>query len=195
MIYELDKETINFICKKKISFNQFAICLLINARDTAGIIQIQEELGFIGDRLIKKGDRTYINELDDLIDRGFILNHEIDKKDFYALDNFVVTPEFTTGFLGDIDEMCKELWSEYPSTINIRGAEYPTKACDYDEFCKVYIKAIKSSIKTHNEIIAKLKKFKSSHNNYAEMKIMNFVGSRHWENLQNESSKPKIRLY
>lgn len=193
MIYEVDKETVEFICKKKISFNQFVMCLLINAKDTRSIIQIQEELGPIGNRLINKGGNTYINELDDLIERGFILNHEIDKRDPYALDNFVVTPKFTTGFLGDQDEMCNELWTEYPPTINIQGSEYPTKVCDKEEFCEKYIKAIKGNVSLHKEIIAKLRIYKSG-NQYAQMKLMNFVGSRHWENL-NGATKPKTRTY
>ena len=48
MLYEIDNETIDFLCEHKLTLNQFAICLLIHKKDTATMIRINTEIGKIG---------------------------------------------------------------------------------------------------------------------------------------------------
>ena len=184
MILEIDSGTVDFLCKKKISFNQFCILLLIYRKDYNSIIKLNEATEHkLGNRLIKKGDGELINEVDDLIERDFLLNHNLIADDPYDLDNFVVTTKFTKGFLIDIEDAAKELWKEYPSFIRLGdGKEVSTTVCDYEDFEEKYYKVIQYNLKLHNEIISKLKKYKKS-NSYAEMNIMNFIGSRHWEKM------------
>jgi hypothetical protein len=198
MIYELDKETIDFICKHKITLNQFAICLLIHKKDVATILRINEEIGVVGDCMIptgvKDGKTQYKKEIVDLINRGFILNNFLDKKDPYALDNFIVTAKFTEGFLDDEVDMFTEFWELYPKSLHISGIDYPAKSTDFDDLKIKYLKAIKGSKKKHKEIISKINRHKET-NAYAVMGIEKFVGSRHWENIEDNGGKPSIRVY
>lgn len=195
MIYELDKETIDFICKHKITLNQFAICLLIHKKDTATIIRIGEEIGVVGNCMIPtgvvEGKTKYKKEIVDLLDRGFIITNFLDKNEPYALDNFILTDKFMEGFLTHETDMFTELWDEYPKFLHIQGLDYPAKSTDFDDLQVKYIKAIKSSKKKHIEILSKLRSYKET-NTYALMGIEKFVGSRHWDNMDAGSS-PKIR--
>lgn len=196
MLHELDEETIDFICKQQITFNQFAICLLIHKKNVATLLRINHEVSIIGDSRIpagkdKDGKRIYKKEIVDLIERAFIINNFLDPEDKYALDNFIVTDKFTSAFPVETI-MFEEFWSAYPKSIQVGGVEYPAKATDYDDLSSKYMKAIKGSKKKHREIIAKLEIHKET-NPYAVMNIVNFVGSRHWENMsQQEKGKSKL---
>lgn len=196
MLYEIDNETLDFLCENKLTLNQFAICLLVYKKDTATIIRISNEIGKLGDYLIpngvdEQGKKKYKKELIDLIDRGFIKLTFVDKDDRYALDNFEVTERFTKNFIKD-EDIFEEFWKEYPRFIFVNGLEYPAKSTDYEELKEKYIKAIKNSRRKHKEIIEKLKEFKST-NNYALMGIEKFVGSRQWDNLsENNKSLSKL---
>jgi hypothetical protein len=189
MLYEIDNETIDFLCKYKLTLNQFAICLLIHKKDTATMMRINNEIGIIGNYLIPngvdtQGKKRYIKEIDDLIDRNFLRLTFIDKDDKYALDNFEVTNKFTDEFIQEVD-MFEELWMEYPKFLFVNGLEFPAKSADYDELEQKYLKLIKNSKKKHKEIIDKLQQFKST-NTYAQMGIEKFIGSRQWDNITGE---------
>jgi len=189
MLYEIDNETIDFLCKHKLTLNQFAICLLIHKKDTATMIRINNEIGKIGNYLIPngvdlQGKKRYIKEIDDLIDRNFLRLTFIDKEDKYALDNFEVTTRFTDNFIQEVD-IFEEFWQEYPKFIFVNGLEFPAKSTDYDELKEKYLKIIKNSKKKHRDIIEKLKRFKVD-NQYAQMGIEKFVGSRQWDNFTDE---------
>jgi len=197
MLYEIDNETIDFLCENKLTLNQFAICLLIHKKDTATMIRINNEIGQIGNYLIPngvdpQGKKKYIKEIDDLIDRNFLRLTFIDKEDKYALDNFEVTAKFTDQFIQEID-IFEEFWQEYPKFLFVNGLEFPAKSTDYEELKEKYLKTIKNSKKKHRDIIEKLKRFKLD-NNYAQMGIEKFVGSRQWDSMI-EETKIKTRGY
>lgn len=193
MIYELDKDVIDFLCKKKISFTQFAICLLAYRKDTANIIKISEEIGKIGDCLIPLGNEKYISEIDDLIKRDYLTHDKHNKSLQYHIDNLIVTEKFLRGFIDPTQDLAQEFWDAYPKNLMINGATVPATACDYDEFAAKYLKAIKNSPKLHKEIIAKLKSVLETYP-YAQMNIMNYVGSRQWEQFDDQSVR-KARTY
>lgn len=189
MLYEIDNETIDFLCEHKLTLNQFAICLLIHKKDTATMIRINTEIGQIGNYLIPngvdtQGKKRYIKEIDDLIDRNFLRLTFIDKENKYALDNFEVTSKFTDDFIQEID-IFEELWQEYPKFIFVNGLEFPSKSTDYEELKEKYLRTIKNSKKKHKDIIVKLQQFKST-NTYAQMGIEKWIGSRQWENFTPE---------
>lgn len=192
MLHEIDNETIDFLCKHKLTLNQFAICLLIHKKDTAIMIRINNEIGTIGNYLIpngvdSQGNKKYKKEIVDLIDRDFLKLTFIDKDNKYNLDNFEVTTKFTDKFLQEAD-LFEEFWQEYPKFIYVQGLEFPAKSTDYDELKEKYLKLIKNSKKKHKEIIERLKLFKSN-NTYAQMGIEKFVGSRQWENLHSDTKQ------
>ena len=123
MLYEIDNETIDFLCEKKLTLNQFFILLLIHKKDTATMIRINTEIGKIGNYLIPMGvdlygKKRYVKEIDDLISRNFLKLNFVDKEDKYALDNFEVTSSFIDSFKKDID-MFEGLWNEYPKSSSV----------------------------------------------------------------------------
>ncbi len=194
MIYSIDKETIDFICEKGLTINQFALCLLIYHKDIAGILKYTNEVGYLGENIVINNGKK-MTEIEDLLARGFLLNQGLDRKNEYALDNFIVTEKFTKSFLLWIEDAAQELWYAYPKFLLIGGEEKPTKVCDYDEFELKYLKIINNSYKKHQEILAKLKAFTSAHK-YAIMNLMNFIGSRHWEDMPDaQQQQPKSRIY
>lgn len=200
MIGRIDKETVQFICKHKLTFQQFAICLLIYHQDIASIIQIQEENGGskIGDGLIpvkfnkQTNKMDYKHELTDLVERGYILNQNPVANEF-ILDYFKITPKFTKDFLVDVLEAPQEAWNAYPKFVLIGEKEVLAKTTDFDEFVKKYLKAINYTIKEHKiamEDIAMIKK----NSKYAPTGIEKWVGGRLWKERQGESSRPKSRI-
>ncbi len=196
MIYELDKETIDFLCKHKITFNQFSICLLIHKKNAAAIIQIGAEIGLIGDCMIpvgkdREGKPKYKTELKDLIDREFI--EIINPSHGNDLDNFKVTDKFKDGFVTNIELASEEFFETYPKSVIVNGTEFPARSCDFEEMSVAYLKAIKGSIKRHRAIIEQLQTEKQS-NPYAKMNIMKYIGGRCWEN-NTETTKVKTRGY
>jgi len=192
MILELDKETIDFLCVNKLTFNQFAICLLIHKKDVATIIRVTEEIGKMGSCLIPLGKDKYKNEMDDLIDRGYIEHNSVDKRDYYAIDNFKVNKLFTKS-LDPLVSAPEEFFSLYPSKVVVNGVEYSARSCDFDEMGEKYLQAIKHSVQRHRDVISKLTAYRER-NTYAQMNIMKFIGGREWENMEAQS-KPKVRGY
>ncbi len=190
MIYELDKETIDFICKHKLTLNQFAICLLIHKKDGATIIRLNIELGVIGDCMIpvgkgSDGKTKYKKELVDLIDREFI--ETVHPVHGYEIDNLKVTAKFTDEFITPLALAHEEFFEAYPKTIYVNGIEYPARSCDFDEMRVAYTKAIKGSVKKHKLILASLESDKQT-SQYAKVNIMNYIGGRIWENNQNTTT-------
>ncbi len=195
MIFEIDRETVKFISSKKLTFNQFAICLLIYQRDLASLIQYTTEVGHIGDCLIPigklpNGKTEYAKEIDDLVDRGFLKNTA--KNQSYDLDNFIVTTKFTKGFVDEYEFIAKEAFEAYPKHIFVNGDTFEAKTLDYDEFAKKYIQAINGSVDEHKkEVMPHILSLRKAV--YAKMKIMNYVGSRNWKG--DKVNEPKSRVY
>lgn len=194
MIYEIDKETIDVLCKKKLTPTQYFICLLIYHKDVQGVLKYTNETDIVlGDEVFWRG-KEEVRALDDLITRGFLLNTGVDTRDQYAIDNFIVTDKFTSGFLIGVEEVFKELWETYPKHLLIDNEEKPAKAVDYEETENKYLRAIQFSITKHKEVISKLKAYNKI-NKYASMNFRNFIGSRHWEDMEDHDNKqPKSRI-
>jgi len=191
MITDFDEETIDFLCTNKLTFNQFAICLLIFRDDTTTIIKITNEVNVIGDCLIPLGDGKYKTEMDDLIERRFLLRVKEDKKEPYLLDNFRVNDKLKDIFT--LNGITQEFFDAYPAKLIVNGVEYPARSCDFDELEEKYIKAIKSNLAKHKEIVRKLTASKER-SPYALTGIMKFIGARGWEEIE-ETFKAKTRGY
>lgn len=192
MITQIDKQTLDFLAKKKLTFNQFCMCLMIYHQDVVGIIKYTNEIGFITGGTVMKPDKREVNELEDLIQRGYIRHSFVDKKDYFSLDNFSVTEKFTKGFLDRFDEYAEELWKLYPKEGMISNKTFPAKSVDYDEYKDKYIGILKGDITIHELNMERLRTYIKTHQ-YAEMGIIKYIGSRHWENLTDNARK--IRLH
>lgn len=191
MITSIDKETMAFLCKKQLTFNQFCMCLLIVQDDVAQIIQYSNEVGYLTGGTVMKPDQTIINELKDLIERGFLKFTFTDKSDRYSLDNYAVTEKFTKGFLDMFPVYVKELWDKYPDKIAFsEGDKNIAKAVNYEEYEEIYTKVLKKDISVHKQVMQAVGRL----GKYAPMKIDKFIQSRHYERVEEDGSKG-IRLY
>lgn len=195
MLNKIDKETIDFICKYKLTFTQLGICILIHQQDGAAIIKVNQEVGSIGDCLIEQANGKYKTELNDLINRGYItqINTSPQLSNPYGFDNFRLVDFISRELMTPLEEAFQELIDNYPEKILVKGMEYPARACDFEELEKSYLKAIKNSVNKHKQVIARLIAYRER-NDYAEVGITKFVGGRLWESLE-VATKPKVRGY
>jgi len=194
MITAIDKETLTFLGKKKLTFNQFAMCLLLYHKDVAGVIQYTAEVGYLTGGTILNTQGKEINELDDLIERGIVQYVFRDKSDAQSLDNYSVTEKFTKGFMDRYKDAAEEFWKQYPDTFFIQGEEKRiARAVDYDEYAEKYIKIITYDFNRHlimmNNIKVQLQKSR-----YALMGIIKYITSRPYEN-QEENVTKRSRSY
>lgn len=190
MIFSIDKETIDFLCKNKLTFTQYFICLLIHKQDTTTIIRLQKEVDIIGDCLIAQGNGKYKSEFTDLVDRGFIVRiRTAPKGEPNLLDDFALTNKFREDWVDFLTLAPQEFFDAYPQHVLVNGVNFPAKGCDFDEMSQKYLKAINNSVRKHKEVITKLK----SLGEYAPINIMKFIGGRMWETV--EVSKAKSRGY
>jgi len=192
MITSIDNETLNFLCKHELTFNQFCMCLLIHERNGAKIIKYISEVGFLTGGTIVKTNNREVNELNDLVERGYIKYTWKVKHDKHHLDNYSVTEKFTKGFLDKFKEAVKELWDTYPTYMLINGQEMPYGKSDYEAFEEQYTKMLKVDISLHTTIMQDVLDNKK-YSKYAPVKLSNYLSSRLWEGKSN--AKPKIRIH
>lgn len=190
MITYIDKDTIDFLGKKKLTFNQFCICLLLHEAQhdpqsgVAKVLQYTAEVGsFLTGGSVLRTDKTKVNELEDLLDRGFIRYAFIDKSDKHSLDNYSVTDKFTKGFLDRFKLYAKELWDAYPAKMHIGGeTKDVAKVYIYEDFEEDYSKILKEDLNQHQEALRAVKELVKRTGGYAEINLRNYIGSRHWKN-------------
>lgn len=192
MITNIDKQTQDFLAKKKLTFNQFCMCLMIHHNDIVGIIKYTQEVGFLTGGTVVKPSGTEVKEFEDLIARGYImyLGNE-DRANRNELDYYKVTEKFTKGFLDNFEENARELWTTYPKEGKQGESTFVAKSVDYDEFKDKYIEIQKQDAAIHGLNMTRLKGYLKG-NKYAQMGIMKYIGSRHWENLTDDSRKIRI---
>jgi len=178
MLLKIDSETVDFVCKHKITFNQLAICLFVLRKDVTSIIKIKHNVGYIGDCLIPLTGETatHIQEMDDLVNRKFLIRKLYDKNEPYAFDTFDLNPGFKKEFRTP-EEIGEEFFNSYPKTIIVNGVELSARTCDFQEMIAAYFHAIKGGIRLHENIVNLLKE----KGGYATVGIMKYIGGRVWE--------------
>lgn len=197
MITTIDKETVIFLAKHKLTFNQYCILLLLHQRDVASIIQYTCEIGFLSGGTVIRPDRKKVNELQDLIDRNFLIHDLIDKEDIHSIENYVLTDKFLR--IMDVNAKYKqaaaEFWGKYPNIININGRESATgKSVEYDDFVDKYTEILKKDFNLHKHIMEVLTK-QTKANPYAQMGIMKYLGSKQWEGESNVQQQSQLRIH
>lgn len=194
MLTKLDKETIDLMCKYKLTLTQLGICLLIHEGDAASLIRINTEVATMGNCYLKQGDK-YVSELKDLVNRGFIIqiSKSPELSNPNAFDNFKVAEHFSKLFLEPLKNATEELLNVYPDKLFVSGNEFPAKSCVFENLEKAYLLGIKNSITKHKEVIARVTAFRER-NRYAQVGIEKFVGGRLWESLE-DLTRPKARGY
>lgn len=181
MIYNIE-EFLDFLCDKKIDANEYLLCMLLYYNDEGMIEKFKNRF-----RIFEPERGKYIKSmLENLIALGYVddFNDVRDGLKYYDVNLLMVTPKFTQEFLIDKEDAAEELWKAYPKRMFI-DRMVPARSMDYDEFVKKYNSIIKGNKKLHKKILNILENYKKSHD-YPEMGIEKFLGSRHWETLEEE---------
>jgi hypothetical protein len=171
--------------------------LLLHQRDIASIIQYTYEIGFLSGGTVIRPDRKKVNELQDLIDRNFLVHDLIDKEDIHSIENYVLTEKFLR--IIDVNAKYKqaaaEFWAKYPNIIHINGRDSATgKSVEYDDFVDKYTEILKKDFNLHKQIMEVLnKQVKASP--YAQMGIMKYLGSKQWEGESNVQQQSQLRIH
>ena len=204
MIYELDNELIDFLCKYKLTMNQFAIVLLLYKKHQGGteyneamtsIMKLSDQVGRIGNcqiktsRIDKEGNPIFINEVEDLIDRT-IVTRSFGKLHENDIDNFTLNSKLIKALGGsNTEEMFNEFWQAYPKHLLIKNAQVPAKTCDPDDLKEDYIKAIGKKLSNHLLVLEDIKRIREINNNYAQMGIAKYVASKQWEQEETNTNR------
>lgn len=173
-MFKTIREFVDLLCKLGISPNQFLICMLIHEKDVAGTIKYYEE---------NKRNRFAVLDIDWLLNNGFLLRINKKNETEYELDEFIITAKFSEEFLVDESDG-EEFWNAYPSWLFFDNSRKPAKVADKDDLIEEYLRKINHSKKKHLAIMKVLEKYVQDNKGFAAMNIKNFVGSQHWEQLE-----------
>jgi hypothetical protein len=186
MIYETDKYT-EFLCKHKVSPNQFYILWLIYTKDYKNQKLWVNEGGF----------KT--EEIDDLIKKGLIIHFNPTARQYDTRD-MMVSEVFAEEVLVEPEDAWRELFDAYPANLIVNGNKVPAKTLTYTDSLgveKTYIGYIKKNKFLHARVISAINVWKAANNGFATIKIDKFVMGRYWEEIErtDEQSSPKSRNY
>lgn len=163
---------INFLCKHKITTDQFLLLYLTFTKDMSNLYKYLHE--------VRAWDKK---DLKDLEQRGFIVN--MNKGDTSFCDMLIVQKKFYKEMWIDLDIAGEELWNTYPTHFIISGGtKVPARSCDKEKLISNYHRLIKTNMKKHNEAIDLLKIAISR--NEIKMGIEKWVGSEQWKILKEE---------
>lgn len=174
-MFENCREFVDLLCTLGISPNQFLICWLIYEKNVPATLKYYEE---------NKRNKISHADIDWLLNNGFLLRIDKSKNGVYDTDEFLTTTKFSEAFLVDDYDAGEEFWTAYPSWLFFDNSRKTAKAVDKDELIEDYLKKINNSRKTHLKVMEVVKKYASENKGYAAMNIKNFVGSKHWEQLE-----------
>ncbi len=172
-------EFTNILIKTRLTANQLYLCFLLHEKDVGNTELYRKHFGFFSTEDVKE-----------LIKKDFIFNTRSDGE-FQFID-LHSTPLFNNLVSVNAEEEGEELWREFPSWLLINGRKAPAKAISQEKLIEDYLRAIKNSKKLHREIILKVRAWKDNNNGYATMNIKNFVGSKHWETLDETEGRESI---
>lgn len=169
---------ITLLEEKKINANQFLVCWLVHFRMVAE-----------AKRLVKHNLLASREEIQDLIERGFLLQT---KRDSTSLTTLVTTALYTEDLFIDSEDAFEDILKVYPHYFIINGAKVSTRSCDLYELEEIYYKKIvRGSKKKHEEIIKKTKviaeKMRTGNINW--MKLDKYIKGRIWESEEGDDNQ------
>lgn len=178
----LEDETayVDFLCKHKITTNQFLILYLLYTERMVS----SKKLSYTKTGNIYKYSQENIGwareEVEDLIKKEFIVDCNTTADLFF--DKLILTEKFSELMFIDNYIAWDELLDEYPEKVIINTGTFFLKAVDPDEWATKYIKIIKRSKKKHEEVIELVKW--GVENGKVNMRIDRFILGRVWESLK-----------
>jgi len=141
-------------------------------------------------------EKWTFEEIDDLIEKGLIVDHSSRVGARSSLpDNYVVTDLFTSSVMSDMTNF-EEFWELYPGFCDnfqdFRGPKVPLKAVDYEEVERLYLKYVRT--KPMHALVMKVLQW-AIDTNQVNMSIQKYVASKMWDQhrlLRRASSSSKM---
>jgi len=174
---------VSVLCELDITANQFLLCHLLYQDTLEAAISPRNKKAVSNlFRYSEKKERQWTKfEIDDLVDRGYLIDKSSRGK--RSADLLEVTDKFISMVYAP-PRRFQELWEIYPKTMpsfDGGSSHVKLKVCDPDELEETYNKLVKTN-KLHDHIID-LTKW-AIRNHQLNIGIANFVKSRHWETLE-----------
>jgi len=165
---------VKYLGDHKMTPAQFAFCWMLHFRDMKNFNLYQEKVG-----------PFYAEEIEDLIERDYVLNT------FPGSDNFRMASLSVTGKFADeiliMDEMeaLDELIAVYPKYFFIERKRIFTTACDLDTLARVYARIINKDKILHKMIVERTKKAADmmERGEVTHMKIDKYIKGRVWKSI------------
>ena len=156
--------------------------------------QYTHQVGYLTGGTFIDPNKKEVNEVEDLLHRGFIKHAGIDKKNYESIDNFIVTDKFIKDFLDIYKKAAKEIWDIYPTKLLIQGREVDSgRVMPYDEFEEHIKKILSTDFALHAVIMNHIRQTKAANGGYASVGITKYILSKQWEASVN--TKPRSATY
>lgn len=194
MFTNLDRY-IHILSELKISANQFLLCYLLytDQKVEGEYVRKGKAMANLYKYSIQAIPWTK-EEVEDLVEKGYLLDPNYSKTDKTNPDYLEVTDKFCKFIFIDRSHF-DELNRKFPTTMenftNPNGPKIKLKVCDIDKMREVYLKKVKSKVK-HRKIIEILDWAKE--NNEINFNFENFIRGELWNTLfeVKEGSKESI---
>lgn len=165
-----DRKFLDALCRLQITPTQFYLMYLLHTRKYADISTYHEKVG-----------EFPVREVDDLIDRGLVIDMNKPGEPIYA-DLLSLTDAAQTLMFVATQECGEDLWTSYPSFIIVNGSNVPAKTCDKDEIMDLYGDVIAYNPVLHRRVMEVIDYAKR--NGLITMGIEKWVKSRQWETVE-----------
>ncbi len=155
----------------KMTPNQFYFCFLLHNNRFAELYEYVENVG-----------KLDLDELQDLIKRGYIRNINEEKK--FTADSFETTEKFSKKFLAKGYEYAEMFYEEYPSFGSIDGKPITLKGISRDMIYDLYNDVTGKQKAIHDKIMAALEKGKKM--GLVNMKIDKWLQTEQWKFIERD---------
>lgn len=171
------KKFIDVLCKFEISANQLLFLTIVHNKDYAPLYKyVTEGTGFNPD------------EIEDLVKKGLTIN--LNEKDDYFMDSFIVTDKFLEGLYFDDENIpAQEFWDTYPRMLYVESKRFAARNTDKDKFFEDYVKEIGMRVDKHKRIMSALEY--AVQNRLVNMGIRKWFDSKQWEAIEEEMEHRK----
>lgn len=171
------KKFVDILVKFDISANQLLFLTIVHRKDYAPLY-----------KFVTEGEGFDPDEIDSLVNKGLVIN--LNQKDDYYMDSFVVTDMFLEGLFYD-DETIPgtEFWNRYPKMLYIEGKRFAARNTDKDKFVEDYYKEIGMRVDKHKKIMEALEY--AIKNKLVTMGLRKWFDSKQWETIEEEMEQRK----
>jgi len=171
---ESTREYVNFLIEHKITPNQYLLCYLVASNDLPNAYTY-----------VEKGLPFKVSEVQDLIQRGFLISSPSDKET--GVDSFTMSDENKAIFVIINTDPGVQFWEAYPPFMWLNGRKVPLKATSREDFESRYNKKVNKNLVRHRRIMRALTYAKS--HNQVNMGIEKWFGAEMWVEIDRELNR------